>query len=124
MSITSATLIIRGRLGSDPELRFTKDGHAVTNISLAVDQGYGDNKRTEWVRVVIWGDKQAEAANTYLSKGDLVECHSSSFRISTWSSQDGSLRGQLEVSARRLDYIITKRNPNEPPPPSDEDVPF
>lgn len=125
MASTAATILIRGRLGNEPELRYTKDGQAVTNLSLAVEQGYGDNKRTEWVRVAIWGDKQAEAANTWLSKGDLVAVYSESFRINAYAAQDGSIRGQLEVSARRVDYIITKRNPNEAPAAEErEDIPF
>ena len=97
----------------------------VTNLSLAVDQGYGDNRRTEWVRVAIWGEKQAEAANTWLSKGDLVTVYSESFRINAYAAQDGSIRGQLEINARRVDYIITKRSPNEPPPADESgDIPF
>ena len=125
MSSTAATIIIRGRIGSSPEMRFTKEGQVVTNLSLAVDQGYGDNKRTEWVRVAIWGEKQAEAANTWLSKGDLVTVYSESFRINAYAAQDGSIRGQLEINARRVDYIITKRGPNEPPQVDESgDIPF
>ena len=124
MSITAASIIIRGRLGSTPELRYTKDGQAVTNLSLAVDQGFGDNKRTEWVRVVIWGQAQSEAAMNHLGTGDLVSVTSESFRVNTWTGQDGTLHGQLEITARRVDYIITKRNPNEPPPQDPDDIPF
>ena len=90
MSSTGATLIIRGRLGSKPEMRYTKSGQAVTNLSLAVDQGYGDSKRTEWVRVAIWGEKQAEAAVQWLDKGDLVSIESDSFRINAYAAQDVS----------------------------------
>ena len=98
---------------------------AVTNLSLAVDQGYGDHKRTEWVRVVIWGEAQSSAALKFLSKGDLVSVTSESFRVSAWVAQDGSPRAQLEVTARRVDYIITKHNPNEAPQDeTSEDIPF
>jgi|GEM_PF-3551450 len=114
MSSTAATIIIRGRLGSTPQMRYTKDGQAVTNLSLAVDQGYGDNPRTEWVRVTIWGEAQVSAAVTYLSKGDLVSVTSERFRVAAWASHDGSLRGQLEVTARRIDYILTKRSVTDP----------
>jgi len=125
MASTATTLIFRGRLGQNPELRHTKDGKAVTNLSLAVDQGYGDNKRTEWIRVTLW-NKQAEAANSWLSKGDLVSVESEIFRINAYAAHDGGIRGQLEVTARRVDYIITKRNPNEAPATNyeDETIPF
>lgn len=125
MASTSANFQIIGRLGQDPELRYTKDGQVVTNLSLAVDQGYGDSKSTEWVRVAIWGEKQATAAAQWLSKSDLVSVNCDSFRINAYAAQDGSIRGQLEVSARRVDYLLTKRNPNEPPAQQDESqIPF
>jgi single-strand DNA-binding protein len=124
MTITGATLLIRGRLGGKPELRFTKGGQAVTNFSIAVEQGYGDNKRTEWVRVAIWG-QQAEIVNQHLSTGDLVSCIAQNFSINAYVAKDGSVRGQLEITARRVDYIITRRNPSEAPPDEDsEDIPF
>lgn len=88
---------------------------AVTNLSLAVDQGYGDNTRTEWVRVTIWGEAQSSAAVKFLSKGDLVSVTSERFRVNAWASRDGSLRGQLEVTARRVDYILTKRQADDSP---------
>jgi single-strand DNA-binding protein len=111
-------------LGGKPELRFTKGGQAVTNFSIAVEQGYGDNKRTEWVRVAIWG-QQAEIVNQHLSTGDLVSCIAQNFSINAYVAKDGSVRGQLEITARRVDYIITRRNPSEAPPDEDsEDIPF
>jgi single-strand DNA-binding protein len=124
MAKSSATIILRGFLGATPEQRQTKSGQTVTNLNLAIDQSFGDNDRTEWVRVVIWNQQQGDAAMNYLSKGDLIECHASTFRVSAWASQDGSIRGQLEVNARQIDYIITKRNPNEPPAQKDEQIPF
>ena len=125
MSSTAATILIRGHLGGSPEMRHTKDGQAVTNFNLAVEQGYGDNTRTEWVRVTVWGEAQSAASMKYLSKGDLVSVTSESFRVSAWTAQDGSPRGQLEVTARRVDYIITKRNPDAAPDGGeDEQIPF
>jgi len=124
MAKSSATIILRGFLGATPEQRQTKSGQTVTNLNLAIDQSYGDNERTEWVRVVIWNQQQGDAAMNYLSKGDLIECHASTFRVTAWASQDGSIHGQLEVNARQIDYIITKRNPSEPPAQEDEPIPF
>ena len=87
MSTTSAVLIFRGRLGSDPQLRTTKTGEPVANFNLAIDQGYGERKTTNWVRVTCWG-KQAEACAQHLSKGDLVAVSSENFRVSAWAAQD------------------------------------
>ena len=105
---TSATLIFRGRLGSDPQLRATQAGEPVANFNLAIDQGFGERKTTAWVRVAVWG-KQAEACAQYLSKGDLVCVHSERFQVAVWTAQDKSPQGQLEVTARRVEFIITKR---------------
>lgn len=60
-----------GRLGGDPEMKYLADATAVTNFSVAVDDGYGENKRAVWFRVAAWR-KTAEAVNQYLSKGDAV----------------------------------------------------
>ncbi len=119
---TSATLILRGRLGNDPQLRTTQSGDPVANFNLAIDQGYGERKTTAWVRITVWG-KQAEACAKHLSKGDLVCVHSERFQVSAWSAQDNSPQGQLEVTARRVEFIITKRG-QAADTGTEEEVPF
>jgi single-stranded DNA-binding protein len=59
----------------------------------------------------------------HLGKGDLVSVQSDTFRVATWQSQDNSPQGQLEVTARRVDFIITKRG-QATDTGSEEDVPF
>jgi single-strand DNA-binding protein len=71
MSVNKVILI--GRLGRDPETRFTASGQAVANFSIATDESYKDRngerqKRTEWHRLVVWG-KQAEVVQKFLKKG-------------------------------------------------------
>jgi single-strand DNA-binding protein len=68
--------ILVGRLGKDPETRFTPGGQGVCNFSLATDETFKDKngerqKRTEWHRVVVWG-KLAEICQQYLKKGTMV----------------------------------------------------
>jgi hypothetical protein len=63
-------VILVGRLGRDPETRYTGGGQAVANFSIATDETYKDRngerqKRTEWHKIVVWG-KQAEIAQQYL----------------------------------------------------------
>jgi len=74
MSVNKVILV--GRLGRDPDVRFTSSGQPVANFSLATDETYRDRagerqKRTEWHKIVVWG-KQAEIAQKYLKKGSLV----------------------------------------------------
>src|SRR5260370_3532911 len=74
MSVNKVILV--GRLGRDPEPRYTGGGQAGANFSLATDESYKDKngerqKRTEWHKIVVWG-KQAEIAHQYLKKGSLI----------------------------------------------------
>ena len=62
------TVTLTGRLGGDIELRYTKTGAAVANVNLAVESGFGDNKKTNWFGLDFWG-KAAESAGQYLAKG-------------------------------------------------------
>ena len=57
-----------GRLSKDPELRYTQKGTAVTEFQIAVDSGYGDNKKTNWISIVAWG-KVAEFVCENAAKG-------------------------------------------------------
>jgi len=70
------TIVVVGRLGRDPEMRYSPSGDAVTSFSIATDRQYTDSsgqrvKETIWFRVSVWG-KQAESCNTYLKKGKMV----------------------------------------------------
>ena len=74
MSVNKVILV--GRLGRDPETRYTPAGQGVCNFSLATDETFKDRngerqKRTEWHKIVLWG-KLAEIAQQYLKKGMLV----------------------------------------------------
>ena len=69
-------VILVGRLGRDPELKYTPSGAAVANFSIATDRVWKDQdgtmqKKTDWHRIAVWR-KWAEFANTYLKKGSLV----------------------------------------------------
>ena len=64
-------IVIAGRLGKDAELRRTQNGDPVLGFNVAVDDGYGQNKRTLWFRCSVWG-KRAEALSDHLKKGSAV----------------------------------------------------
>jgi single-strand DNA-binding protein len=101
MSVNKVILV--GRLGRDPETRYTGAGQAVCNFSLATDETYKDRngerqKRTEWHKIVVWG-KQAEIAQQYLKKGSLVFVEG---RIQSrqWDDKkDGTKRTAFEIVA-------------------------
>ncbi len=103
MSVNKAILV--GRLGRDPETRYTSAGQAVCNFTLATDETYRDRngerqKRTEWHRIVVWG-KQAEIAQQYLHKGSLIFVEG---RIQTrqWDDREGQKRTTVEIVANNF----------------------
>ena len=122
-------IMLIGNVGSEPEMRYTPNGKAVTSFRMATNYRYvgpdGERREeTEWFRVSVWG-RQAESCNQYLSKGKRVyvegRLHSRS-----WEGQDGQTRTSLEVSANRvifLDRIATVSLPEEGEL-EPEDLPF
>jgi single-strand DNA-binding protein len=103
MSVNKAILV--GRLGRDPETRYTSGGQAVCNFTMATDETYKDRagerqKRTEWHRIVVWG-KQAEIAQQYLHKGSLIYVEG---RIQSrqWDDREGQKRTTVEIVANNF----------------------
>lgn len=92
--------IIVGRLGKDPEVRYTSSGQAVANFSVATDESYKKDgetqKKTEWHNIVMWG-KLAEVAEQYLKKGQLVYLEGK-LQTRQWENkQDGTTRYTTEI---------------------------
>src|SRR5690349_24264735 len=103
MSVNKVILV--GRLGRDPETRYTGSGQAVANFSVATDESYKDRngerqKRTEWHKIVVWG-KQAEIAQQYLKKGSLIFIEG---RIQSreWQDKEGQKRTSFEIVANNF----------------------
>ena len=109
MSVNKAILV--GRLGRDPETRFTGGGQAVANFSVATDHAYKDRngerqKKTEWHKIVAWG-KLAEIVQKYLKKGSLVFIEG---RIETreWQDKEGQKRYFTEIIANEMRMLGSK----------------
>jgi single-strand DNA-binding protein len=109
-----AKTIILGRLGGDPEMRFTANGKAVCNFNVATDQGYGDNKKTVWYRVTAW-EKTAEICNQYLKKGREVFIEGEIAEPVPWQAKDGSWKATLELTARNVTFIGGRSNVEDTP---------
>ncbi len=107
MSSLNKVMLI-GNVGSDPEMRYTPNGKAVTSFRMATNYRYvgSDGERreeTEWFRVSVWG-KQAEICNQFLSKGRRVYVEGR-LHSRNWEGQDGQMRTSLEVSANRVIFL-------------------
>ena len=102
---------IVGRLGRDPELRYTQSGTAVCSLNVATDESYTDrdgNKvdRTEWHRITCF-QKQAENCANYLAKGSLVYVEGS-LTTRKWQDQQGQDRYTTEIKAERVQFLDRK----------------
>jgi single-strand DNA-binding protein len=101
-------IMLIGNVGSDPEMRYTPNGKAVTSFRMATNRRYttpdGESREeTEWFRVSVWG-KQAESCNQFLSKGRRVYVEGR-LHARNWEGQDGQMRTSLEVSANRVIFL-------------------
>ncbi|MBY0369141.1 single-stranded DNA-binding protein [bacterium] len=101
-------VILIGRLGSDPEVRYTSNGGAVANFNMATNESWMDKsgqkqERTEWHRIVIWG-KLAELCGQYLSKGRQAYVEG---RLQTrdWADKEGVKRYTTEVVAQTVQFL-------------------
>ena len=153
MSGSVNKVILIGRLGKDPEVKYTPSGAPVAKFSLATDEVFKDRSgeqqnRTEWHNIVAW-NKLAEICGQYLTKGKLVYIEGS-IRSRQWEDQAGNKRTAYDIVAGRMQMLGSKadsdraaaaaaaapsaeRPPVEKPPASeppaepeitDEDVPF
>ena len=118
-----------GRLGRDPETRYTQSGKAVASFSLACSEKRGGEESTEWVNVVAW-EKLAEIAGQYLTKGSLVFI-SGRMQTRKWQDKEGGTRYTTEIVAREMKMLDGKQNGGQQqwnPQPQrmvpEEDVPF
>jgi single-strand DNA-binding protein len=103
MSLNKAMII--GNLGRDPEMRYTANGQAVTQFTVAVNRNYRDaagewKEETEWFRVVCWGPL-AERTAEYLRKGRKVYVEGR-LQTRSWEGQDGQKRYTTELVANTV----------------------
>jgi single-strand DNA-binding protein len=152
MSGSVNKVILIGRLGKDPEVKYTPSGAPVAKFTLATDEVFKDRageqqRRTEWHTIVAW-NKLAEICGEYLTKGKQVYIEGS-IRSRQWEDQSGNKRTAYEIVARDMRMLGSKADteraaaasaapvsrsapepiesaePSPPPPDiTDEDVPF
>ena len=95
--------IIQGRLGKDPEMRYTPNGTAVLNFSIAHNWQYKDQNITKWVNGTVWADL-AEEVNRKFAKDDLVRAKGSiTFR--TWHRDDRTAVEEVELRVTSIEKV-------------------
>ncbi len=142
MSGSVNKVILLGRLGADPEIRYTQTGTPVATLSVATNK-YWKNKegqkqeKTEWHRVILWS-KLAELSGQYLSKGREVYIEGE-LQTRSWE-KDGQKKYTTEIVGTTMQFIGSAGTgkgagataddlpPDLPPPPGDmgteDDIPF
>jgi single-strand DNA-binding protein len=101
-------VILIGRLGKDPELKYTPSGTPVAKFTLATDEVFKDRsgeqqRRTEWHNIVAW-NKLAEICGEYLTKGKQVYIEGS-IRSRQWEDQAGNKRTAYDIVARQMTML-------------------
>jgi len=106
-------VILIGNLGQDPEVRYTPNGNAVANVTLATSMSWRDKtsgelqERTEWHRIVFF-NRLAEIVGEYLRKGSKTYIEGS-LRTRKWQDKEGNFRYTTEVIANEM-HILDNRN--------------
>lgn len=105
-------VVIMGRLGRDPDLKYTPAGVAVANFSLAVDRDFKDKntgeRETDWIDVVAWR-QTAEFAAQYLKKGRTAVVDGR-LQVRSYQAKDGSNRRVMEVVAEHVYFGDSKQD--------------
>ena len=133
-------VILVGRLGQDPEVRYTQGGTAVANLRIATDETWKDQsgerqQRTEWHTVVLWR-RLAEISGQYLSKGRQVYIEGR-LQTRSWQDREGNKRYSTEVQADNMVMLGGRSEEGQAAPAaqpaaaassdsgtSDDDIPF
>lgn len=121
-------VMVIGRLGRAPEMRFTPNGVSVANFSLACDRTWKDpdgkkQTSTEWFNIVAW-DNLAETAKEHLNKGSLVYVEGR-LQSRTWQDKEGNQHRTFEIVARDLIMLSNQqKNGNIDGMSEVEDYPF
>jgi single-strand DNA-binding protein len=139
-------VIIIGRLGNDPEVRYTPSGAAVTKFSVATSEEWKDKtsgekkERTEWHRITAWG-KLGELCGEYLAKGRQVYVEGR-IQTSSYDDKEGVKRYSTEIVASDVQFLSPRESGggrpssggsgapprdmggSQGPPPGDDDIPF
>jgi len=96
-------VILLGHLCQDPEVRYIPSGHAVAKFSIGVNSGFGDNKRTDFINIVVWR-KLAEICGNNITKGSKVLVEGA-LNIRSYETQEKQKRYVTEVVASSVEFL-------------------
>lgn len=102
-----------GRLGGNPEIKYTNSGAAVASFSVALSEYWKDKQgekqeKTEWVNIVAW-DRLADQAQSYLQKGSVVYIEGK-LQTRSWDDQQGQKKYKTEVVANQFRFLDSRQS--------------
>ena len=107
MARTINKVELLGRVGTDPEMKYTPNGTAVTQLRLATDRRRQDGEtEADWHSIVVWG-KTAEAVNQYVGKGDRIYV-AGRLAQNSWEGDDGQRRYRTEIHAQEVVFLDSR----------------
>jgi len=104
-------VILLGRIGKDPQVRYSNEGKPICNTSLATTERYNGNESTEWHNLVAFG-KTAELIEKYVQKGKLIMVEG---KISTnkWEDKSGQTRYTTNIIVQNIEFVPSGNNNNQ-----------
>ena len=124
-------MVLEGHLGGDPEIKYLSDGTPLCTLSAAENYGKKDNRKTQWHRIVVWGDLAEAVANSF-KKGDAIQVEGP-YRSRKWQTSDGEDRETWEITAYSVRRPLYPKKTKESQPmnpeldhgdPIEDDIPF
>ena len=110
-----------GRLGADAQVKKTPNGKTYMEMSVAVTTGYGDYKKTLWIKVKQWGERVNNIVGIF-TKGALISaCGEPS--INEWDGKDGTHHASLEVNCMNVQVLSSKKSADSEPSDYEDDNP-
>lgn len=100
------SVVIVGRVGQDPEMKYFESGSVKTTMSIAVNRRQKDQEKTDWFRIELWG-RNAEIAGEYVRKGSLIGIEGK-LEFNHWTDSDGNKRVTNYILADRLQLLGKK----------------
>jgi single-strand DNA-binding protein len=124
-------VILVGRVGKDPETRFSADGKGITNLSLATSEKRKGEEQTEWHKIIFF-DKLSDVVAQYVKKGAMIYIEGK-IQTRKWQDKEGQDRYSTEIIANSMQMLGGKQSEeNQPkqakpvpaPQDLDSDVPW
>ena len=107
-------VVLSGRLTAAPELKTTPNGVSVCSFDIAVDSGYGENKQTNFIKIIAWRGT-AEFVTKYFNKGSMIGVEGS-IQTRKYTDKNGNNRIMFEVVASNVHFLESKKTETQADP--------